>query len=143
MHSSEGTLSAFAMSNALLDHLNTHKMFSILSLKNKSAVIDYTIFIHDVIHSHISTTLTTHMGAWYICRSDACLCCVQLLCGVLHIHECDCVAVSQVCEQTGEDLVMCEGQCCASYHLHCIGLDQSAEKVLCSACSSGETRMVM
>uniref|UniRef100_A0A672S5C7 Histone-lysine N-methyltransferase NSD2-like n=1 Tax=Sinocyclocheilus grahami TaxID=75366 RepID=A0A672S5C7_SINGR len=47
------------------------------------------------------------------------------------------ITVPQVCEQTGEDLVMCEGQCCASYHLHCIGLDQSAEKVLCSACSSG------
>uniref|UniRef100_A0A673LHI8 Histone-lysine N-methyltransferase NSD2-like n=1 Tax=Sinocyclocheilus rhinocerous TaxID=307959 RepID=A0A673LHI8_9TELE len=46
-------------------------------------------------------------------------------------------SVCLVCEQTGEDLVMCEGQCCASYHLHCIGLDQSAEKVLCSACSSG------
>uniref|UniRef100_A0A8C1Q352 Nuclear receptor binding SET domain protein 2 n=1 Tax=Cyprinus carpio TaxID=7962 RepID=A0A8C1Q352_CYPCA len=46
-------------------------------------------------------------------------------------------SVCLVCEQTGEDLVMCEGQCCASYHLHCIGLDRSAEKVLCSACSSG------
>lgn len=53
-------------------------------------------------------------------------------------HECDCVAVLQVCEQTGEDLVMCEGQCCGSYHLHCIGLERSAEKVLCTACSSGE-----
>ncbi|KTF93175.1 hypothetical protein cypCar_00025145 [Cyprinus carpio] len=52
-------------------------------------------------------------------------------------------SVCLVCEQTGEDLVMCEGQCCASYHLHCIGLDRSAEKVLCSACSSGKTRMVM
>uniref|UniRef100_A0A673IXK2 Histone-lysine N-methyltransferase NSD2-like n=1 Tax=Sinocyclocheilus rhinocerous TaxID=307959 RepID=A0A673IXK2_9TELE len=47
------------------------------------------------------------------------------------------VTVPQVCEQTGEDLVMCEGQCCGSYHLHCIGLDRSAEKVLCTACSSG------
>ncbi|XP_052427874.1 histone-lysine N-methyltransferase NSD2-like isoform X2 [Carassius gibelio] len=46
-------------------------------------------------------------------------------------------SVCLVCEQTGEDLVMCEGQCCASYHLHCIGLDRSAEKVFCSACSSG------
>uniref|UniRef100_A0A8C2KXI0 Nuclear receptor binding SET domain protein 2 n=1 Tax=Cyprinus carpio TaxID=7962 RepID=A0A8C2KXI0_CYPCA len=46
-------------------------------------------------------------------------------------------SVCLVCEQTGEDLVMCEGQCCASYHLHCIGLDRSAEKVLCSSCSSG------
>uniref|UniRef100_A0A9R1SJD4 Nuclear receptor binding SET domain protein 2 n=2 Tax=Cyprinus carpio TaxID=7962 RepID=A0A9R1SJD4_CYPCA len=43
--------------------------------------------------------------------------------------------VSELC--TGEDLVMCEGQCCGSYHLHCIGLDRSAEKVLCTACSSG------
>uniref|UniRef100_A0A671N6W0 Histone-lysine N-methyltransferase NSD2-like n=1 Tax=Sinocyclocheilus anshuiensis TaxID=1608454 RepID=A0A671N6W0_9TELE len=47
------------------------------------------------------------------------------------------VTVPQVCEQTREDLVMCEGQCCGSYHLHCIGLDRSAEKVLCIACSSG------
>uniref|UniRef100_A0A673IXV4 Histone-lysine N-methyltransferase NSD2-like n=1 Tax=Sinocyclocheilus rhinocerous TaxID=307959 RepID=A0A673IXV4_9TELE len=46
-------------------------------------------------------------------------------------------SVCLVCEQTGEDLVMCEGQCCGSYHLHCIGLDRSAEKVLCTACSSG------
>uniref|UniRef100_A0A8C1NN58 Nuclear receptor binding SET domain protein 2 n=1 Tax=Cyprinus carpio TaxID=7962 RepID=A0A8C1NN58_CYPCA len=47
------------------------------------------------------------------------------------------VTVPQMCKQTGEDLVMCEGQCCGSYHLHCIGLDRSAEKVLCTACSSG------
>ncbi|XP_059373801.1 histone-lysine N-methyltransferase NSD2-like isoform X5 [Carassius carassius] len=46
-------------------------------------------------------------------------------------------SVCLVCEQTGEDLVTCEGQCCGSYHLHCIGLDRSAEKVLCTACSSG------
>ncbi|XP_043112093.1 histone-lysine N-methyltransferase NSD2 isoform X1 [Puntigrus tetrazona] len=46
-------------------------------------------------------------------------------------------SVCLVCEQTGEDLVVCEGQCCASYHLHCIGLDQSVEKVLCSSCRSG------
>uniref|UniRef100_A0A671N5B3 Histone-lysine N-methyltransferase NSD2-like n=1 Tax=Sinocyclocheilus anshuiensis TaxID=1608454 RepID=A0A671N5B3_9TELE len=46
-------------------------------------------------------------------------------------------SVCLVCEQTREDLVMCEGQCCGSYHLHCIGLDRSAEKVLCIACSSG------
>ncbi|RXN11152.1 histone-lysine N-methyltransferase NSD2 [Labeo rohita] len=43
----------------------------------------------------------------------------------------------KVCEQPGEDLVICEGQCCGSYHMHCIGLDQSADKVLCTACSSG------
>uniref|UniRef100_A0A8C1F4Q5 Nuclear receptor binding SET domain protein 2 n=1 Tax=Cyprinus carpio carpio TaxID=630221 RepID=A0A8C1F4Q5_CYPCA len=46
-------------------------------------------------------------------------------------------SVCLMCKQTGEDLVMCEGQCCGSYHLHCIGLDRSAEKVLCTACSSG------
>ncbi|XP_051508116.1 histone-lysine N-methyltransferase NSD2-like isoform X2 [Myxocyprinus asiaticus] len=48
--------------------------------------------------------------------------------------ECVCL----VCEQTGEDLVLCEGQCCGSYHRQCIGLQQSAGKVLCTTCSSGE-----
>uniref|UniRef100_A0A8C2KXQ4 Nuclear receptor binding SET domain protein 2 n=1 Tax=Cyprinus carpio TaxID=7962 RepID=A0A8C2KXQ4_CYPCA len=80
-------------------------------------------------------TLTTNKGTWFACRSDAGRSCIQLLCDVLHIP--DYITVPQVCEQTGEDLVMCEGQCCASYHLHCIGLDRSAEKVLCSSCSSG------
>ncbi|XP_056125001.1 histone-lysine N-methyltransferase NSD2 isoform X4 [Rhinichthys klamathensis goyatoka] len=46
-------------------------------------------------------------------------------------------SVCLVCEQSGEDLVMCEGQCCGSYHLPCIGLERSAEKVLCTACISG------
>lgn len=53
------------------------------------------------------------------------------------------VAVPQVCEQPGEDLVICEGQCCGSYHMHCIGLDQSADKVLCTACSSGEAHAIV
>ncbi|XP_056616168.1 histone-lysine N-methyltransferase NSD2 isoform X3 [Triplophysa dalaica] len=46
-------------------------------------------------------------------------------------------SVCLVCEQTGEDLVTCEGQCCGSYHLECIGLDRSAGKVLCITCTSG------
>ncbi|XP_051504392.1 histone-lysine N-methyltransferase NSD2-like isoform X1 [Myxocyprinus asiaticus] len=46
--------------------------------------------------------------------------------------ECVCL----VCERTGEDLVLCEGQCFGSYHLQCIGLERSAKKVLCTTCSS-------
>lgn len=44
----------------------------------------------------------------------------------------------QVCEKTSEDLVTCEGQCHGSYHLQCLGLDQSSDKVLCTACRTGK-----
>lgn len=57
---------------------------------------------------------------------------------MLHRHDCEGVALPQVCEQTGEDLVTCAGQCYGSYHLHCIGVERSAEKILCTACSTGE-----
>uniref|UniRef100_A0A672S5L1 Histone-lysine N-methyltransferase NSD2-like n=1 Tax=Sinocyclocheilus grahami TaxID=75366 RepID=A0A672S5L1_SINGR len=77
----------------------------------------------DSIHSSPNSTTTTTIPVAF---SSYVVCCTFMI-----------ITVPQVCEQTGEDLVMCEGQCCASYHLHCIGLDQSAEKVLCSACSSG------
>ncbi|TRZ01090.1 hypothetical protein DNTS_002697 [Danionella cerebrum] len=46
-------------------------------------------------------------------------------------------SVCLVCEQSGEDLVMCEGKCWSSYHLQCIGLKTPAEKILCASCSSG------
>ncbi|KAM6961098.1 histone-lysine N-methyltransferase NSD2 [Aplochiton taeniatus] len=46
--------------------------------------------------------------------------------------------VCQVCEQTGEDLLPCEGQCCGTYHLHCLGLSLKPQgKLLCPECSSG------
>lgn len=44
-----------------------------------------------------------------------------------------------MCEQAGEDLVPCEGQCCGMFHLHC--LDQTLkpdDKLLCQECSTGE-----
>uniref|UniRef100_A0A3P8PL12 Nuclear receptor binding SET domain protein 2 n=1 Tax=Astatotilapia calliptera TaxID=8154 RepID=A0A3P8PL12_ASTCA len=46
--------------------------------------------------------------------------------------------VCQMCEQAGEDLVPCEGQCCGMFHLHC--LDQTLkpdDKLLCQECSTG------
>uniref|UniRef100_A0A672MQ95 Histone-lysine N-methyltransferase NSD2-like n=1 Tax=Sinocyclocheilus grahami TaxID=75366 RepID=A0A672MQ95_SINGR len=77
----------------------------------------------DSTHSSPNSTTTTIIPVVF---SSCVVCCTFMS-----------VTVPQVCEQTGEDLVMCEGQCCGSYHLHCIGLDRSAEKVLCTACSSG------
>uniref|UniRef100_A0A665X1H8 Nuclear receptor binding SET domain protein 2 n=1 Tax=Echeneis naucrates TaxID=173247 RepID=A0A665X1H8_ECHNA len=42
------------------------------------------------------------------------------------------------CEQAGEDLVPCEGQCCGMFHLHCLGLSlQLEDKLLCQECSTG------
>uniref|UniRef100_A0A8C4IK29 Nuclear receptor binding SET domain protein 2 n=1 Tax=Dicentrarchus labrax TaxID=13489 RepID=A0A8C4IK29_DICLA len=44
----------------------------------------------------------------------------------------------QMCEQAGEDLVPCEGQCCGMFHLHCLGLSfKPDEKLLCQECSTG------
>uniref|UniRef100_A0A8C2X980 Nuclear receptor binding SET domain protein 2 n=1 Tax=Cyclopterus lumpus TaxID=8103 RepID=A0A8C2X980_CYCLU len=44
----------------------------------------------------------------------------------------------QTCEQAGEDLVPCEGQCCGMFHLHCLGLSlKPDEKLLCQECSTG------
>ncbi|XP_029316667.1 histone-lysine N-methyltransferase NSD2 isoform X2 [Cottoperca gobio] len=46
--------------------------------------------------------------------------------------------VCQMCEQAGEDLVPCEGQCCGMFHLHCLGLSlKPDEKLLCQQCSTG------
>ncbi|XP_023252108.1 histone-lysine N-methyltransferase NSD2-like [Seriola lalandi dorsalis] len=46
--------------------------------------------------------------------------------------------VCQRCEQAGEDLVPCEGQCCGMFHLHCLGPSFKPEdKLLCQECSTG------
>uniref|UniRef100_G3NL12 Nuclear receptor binding SET domain protein 2 n=1 Tax=Gasterosteus aculeatus aculeatus TaxID=481459 RepID=G3NL12_GASAC len=46
--------------------------------------------------------------------------------------------VCQTCEQAGDDLVPCEGQCCGMFHLRCLGLSlKPDEKLLCQECSSG------
>ncbi|KAG9265901.1 histone-lysine N-methyltransferase, H3 lysine-36 and H4 lysine-20 specific isoform X2 [Astyanax mexicanus] len=45
--------------------------------------------------------------------------------------------VCQVCEKQGE-LLTCEGQCCAAFHLNCVGLAESPiGKFLCQQCISG------
>ncbi|XP_073340595.1 histone-lysine N-methyltransferase NSD2 [Pagrus major] len=47
--------------------------------------------------------------------------------------------VCQMCEQAGEDLVPCEGQCCGMFHLHCLDLSlKPDEKLLCQECSTGK-----
>uniref|UniRef100_A0A667Z8Y4 Nuclear receptor binding SET domain protein 2 n=1 Tax=Myripristis murdjan TaxID=586833 RepID=A0A667Z8Y4_9TELE len=46
--------------------------------------------------------------------------------------------VCQVCEQAGEDLVPCEGQCCGMFHLQCLGQSFKPEdKLICQECSTG------
>uniref|UniRef100_A0A669D7Z4 Nuclear receptor binding SET domain protein 2 n=1 Tax=Oreochromis niloticus TaxID=8128 RepID=A0A669D7Z4_ORENI len=43
-----------------------------------------------------------------------------------------------MCEQAGEDLVPCEGQCCGMFHLHCLGQTLNPDdKLLCQECSTG------
>lgn len=52
-----------------------------------------------------------------------------------HLYVCS----LQTCEQAGEDLVPCEGQCCGMFHLHCLGQSfKPDEKLLCQECSTGE-----
>uniref|UniRef100_A0A3B5AAQ8 Histone-lysine N-methyltransferase NSD2-like n=1 Tax=Stegastes partitus TaxID=144197 RepID=A0A3B5AAQ8_9TELE len=44
----------------------------------------------------------------------------------------------QVCEQAGDDLVPCEGQCLGMFHLHCLGSSLKLDdKLQCQACSTG------
>ncbi|XP_041668628.1 histone-lysine N-methyltransferase NSD2 [Cheilinus undulatus] len=46
--------------------------------------------------------------------------------------------VCQTCEQAGEDLVPCEGQCNGMFHLHCLGVSFLPEdKLQCHECSTG------
>ncbi|XP_070698721.1 histone-lysine N-methyltransferase NSD2 [Pempheris klunzingeri] len=46
--------------------------------------------------------------------------------------------VCQSCEQAGEDLVPCEGQCFGMFHLHCLGESFKPEdKLQCQECSTG------
>ncbi|XP_077962981.1 uncharacterized protein nsd1b isoform X2 [Gasterosteus aculeatus] len=45
--------------------------------------------------------------------------------------------ICQVCEKTGE-LLLCEGQCCGAFHLHCISLAEAPKgKFVCPECKSG------
>ncbi|KAI1887403.1 hypothetical protein AGOR_G00189940 [Albula goreensis] len=47
--------------------------------------------------------------------------------------------VCQVCEGSGESLFPCEGQCCGTFHLDCLGLTCKPQgKLLCQECSSGQ-----
>nr|XP_014064670.1 unnamed protein product [Salmo salar] len=47
-------------------------------------------------------------------------------------------SVCQVCEQAGEDVVPCEGLCCGSFHLSCLGsILQPQDRLLCPDCTSG------
>uniref|UniRef100_A0A3Q2YGJ6 Nuclear receptor binding SET domain protein 2 n=1 Tax=Hippocampus comes TaxID=109280 RepID=A0A3Q2YGJ6_HIPCM len=47
-------------------------------------------------------------------------------------------AAAQACEQAGEDLVPCEGQCGGMFHLHCLGGSfEPDDKLLCRPCSTG------
>uniref|UniRef100_A0A3P8Z936 Nuclear receptor binding SET domain protein 2 n=1 Tax=Esox lucius TaxID=8010 RepID=A0A3P8Z936_ESOLU len=47
-------------------------------------------------------------------------------------------SVCQVCEKAGEDVLPCEGQCCGSFHLSCVGQDLKLPgKLLCPDCTSG------
>uniref|UniRef100_A0A8C5HVB7 Nuclear receptor binding SET domain protein 2 n=1 Tax=Gouania willdenowi TaxID=441366 RepID=A0A8C5HVB7_GOUWI len=57
----------------------------------------------------------------------------------LSVCVCLCLCdVLQICEQAGENLVACEGQCCGMFHLHCLGPSiKSNDKLLCTECSSG------
>ncbi|XP_072313696.1 histone-lysine N-methyltransferase NSD2 [Eucyclogobius newberryi] len=46
--------------------------------------------------------------------------------------------ICHVCEEAGEHLVPCEGQCCGMFHLQCLGLSlKPDDKLLCPECSSG------
>ncbi|KAF5891361.1 histone-lysine N-methyltransferase NSD2-like isoform X1, partial [Clarias magur] len=46
-------------------------------------------------------------------------------------------SVCQVCEKHGE-LLLCEGQCCSTFHPQCVGLTEPpAGKFLCQQCTSG------
>ncbi|XP_045579778.1 histone-lysine N-methyltransferase NSD2 isoform X1 [Salmo salar] len=47
-------------------------------------------------------------------------------------------SVCQVCEQAGEDVVPCEGPCCGSFHLSCLGSTlKLQDRLLCPDCTSG------
>ena len=43
-----------------------------------------------------------------------------------------------MCENTG-DLILCEGQCCGSFHPRCAGLSEPLQRrFVCQECSSGK-----
>ncbi|XP_023668230.1 histone-lysine N-methyltransferase NSD2 isoform X1 [Paramormyrops kingsleyae] len=46
--------------------------------------------------------------------------------------------VCQVCEGVGEELLLCEGQCCGAFHSRCLDAPSRPQaKVLCQTCRSG------
>lgn len=58
---------------------------------------------------------------------------------VVFYHKAVCL-FRQVCEQPGEDLQACEGQCCGMFHLSCLGVGVKPEdKMLCQECTTGES----
>ncbi|OXB75074.1 UNVERIFIED_CONTAM: hypothetical protein H355_015435 [Colinus virginianus] len=47
--------------------------------------------------------------------------------------------VCQICESSGESLVSCEGECCSTFHMECLGLKaMPEEKFFCAECKNGE-----
>lgn len=62
------------------------------------------------------------------------------LCSCFDVYIC----FLQTCEQAGEDLVPCEGQCCGMFHLNCLGPSlKPDEKLLCQECSTGELLFIL
>ncbi|XP_078455292.1 histone-lysine N-methyltransferase NSD2-like isoform X10 [Lampetra planeri] len=47
-------------------------------------------------------------------------------------------ALCLACEKTGGSLVSCEGQCCGTFHVDCLGVQTApGDKVMCNECSTG------
>lgn len=47
--------------------------------------------------------------------------------------------VCQICENTGDSLVACEGECCRHFHLECLGLAAVPEgRFTCEECETGQ-----
>nr|XP_021516018.1 histone-lysine N-methyltransferase NSD3 isoform X5 [Meriones unguiculatus] len=46
--------------------------------------------------------------------------------------------VCQICENVGDSLVSCEGECCRHFHLECLGLTAAPEgRFICEECETG------
>ncbi|XP_076770048.1 histone-lysine N-methyltransferase NSD3 isoform X3 [Arvicanthis niloticus] len=47
--------------------------------------------------------------------------------------------VCQICENTGDSLISCEGECCRHFHLECLGLTSVPEgRFTCEECETGQ-----
>ncbi|XP_060237502.1 histone-lysine N-methyltransferase NSD3 isoform X6 [Meriones unguiculatus] len=47
--------------------------------------------------------------------------------------------VCQICENVGDSLVSCEGECCRHFHLECLGLTAAPEgRFICEECETGQ-----